>query len=69
MEIAVVGREIVEDWRREAGWDAAVHLLSSSKVEVRVRIQGDIWIGDGEGVLLADCPMEEMWDRLRALDG
>lgn len=38
--------EIVQDWRREAGWEAAVRLLSSSKVEVRVRIQeGDVYIG------------------------
>ncbi|KAF6231943.1 hypothetical protein HO173_009780 [Letharia columbiana] len=48
VEIAVVGREIVEGWRREAGWEAAVRLLSSSKVEARVRIQeGDVWIGNG----------------------
>lgn len=50
VEIAVVGREIVEGWRREAGWEAAVHLLSSSKVDVRVRIEeGDVWIGNGSG--------------------
>lgn len=47
VEIAVVGREVVEGWRREAGWEVAVHLLSSSKVQVRVWIQeGDVWIGD-----------------------
>lgn len=45
-----MGREIVEGWRREAGWETAVRLLSSSKVEVRVRVQeGDAWIGDGAG--------------------
>lgn len=43
-----MGREIVERWRREAGWEVAVQLLSSSKAKVRVRIQeGDAWIGDG----------------------
>lgn len=48
VEVAVVGREVVERWRREAGWEAAVQLLSSSKVKVRVRVQeGDVWIGDG----------------------
>lgn len=49
--MAVVGREIVEGWRREEGWEAAVSLLSStSKVRVKVRIQeGDVWIGDEAG--------------------
>ena len=45
-----MGRGIVEGWRREAGWEDAVRLLSLSKVLVRVRIQeGDVWIGDGTG--------------------
>lgn len=44
-----MGREIAEGWRREVGWEAVVHLLCSSKVEVRVRIQGDVWIGGGAG--------------------
>lgn len=46
-----MGREIVEGWRREEGWETAVRLLSStSKVDVRVIIQeGDVWIGDGVG--------------------
>ena len=58
VEIAAVGREIVECWRREAGWEAAVHLPSSSKVEVRVRIQGDVWIGDGAG---GYCWLVALW--------
>lgn len=33
-----MSREIEEGWRAEAGWEAAVRLLSSSKVEFRVRI-------------------------------
>lgn len=43
-------REILECGRREAGWEAAVHLLSSSEVEVSVWIrEGDVWVGDRAG--------------------
>lgn len=46
-----MGREIVEGWRREEGWEVVVAMLSHCrKVNVKVRIQeGDVWIGDGAG--------------------
>lgn len=46
--IAVVGREIVERWRSEEGWEAVIALLNKCKrIDVRVVIQeGDAWIGN-----------------------
>lgn len=51
VEIAVVGREIVEKWRRKEGWEAVIALLNDcERVDVKVRIQeGDVWIGDFNG--------------------
>lgn len=44
----MVGREIVEKWRREEGWEVVVKLLDEcDRVDVRVRIQeGDAWMGE-----------------------
>ncbi len=51
VEIAVVGREIVERWRSEEGWEAVIALLNECKrVDVKVVIQeGDAWIGNLNG--------------------
>ena len=50
MEISVVGREIVESWRRLEGWEAVVRMLDGCKrcvVRVNVR-EGDVRIQAGE---------------------
>lgn len=51
LEIAVVGREIVERRRREEGWDAVVGLLNDCvRVDVKVKIhEGDVWVGKFNG--------------------
>lgn len=48
--IAIVGREIVESWRREEGWENVIAMLSQCKnLSVKVKIQeGDVWIGNGK---------------------
>lgn len=49
--ISIVGREIVEDWRREEGWECIMAMLSHcNKVHVKVRLQeGDVWNGNRRG--------------------
>jgi len=51
MEIAVVGREIVEKSRGEEGGEVVLALLNDCvRVDVEVRIQeGDAWIGNFDG--------------------
>ena len=41
-----MGREIVESWRREEGWDVVVGLLGSTqRCKVGVKVQdGDAWV-------------------------
>lgn len=53
--IAIVGREIVESWRREEGWENVIKMLNhSKKISVKVIIQeGDVWIGHGQGATSA----------------
>ena len=50
MEISVVGREVVESWKRLEGWEAVVRMLDGCKrcvVRVNVR-EGDVRIQAGE---------------------
>lgn len=53
VEITVVGRAILEGWRREEGWESVMTMLSRcKKVHVKVRIQeGDVWIGNSAGAV------------------
>ena len=55
IEVAVTGREIVDNWRREAGWEALMSILNhSGRLDVRVKIhEGDCgmqgWLPYGGG--------------------
>ncbi|MCJ1276344.1 hypothetical protein MMC21_004149 [Puttea exsequens] len=50
IEVAVAGREVVEPWRREDGWEAILKLLAGcQKIHVRVSVQeGDVWVAEDE---------------------
>lgn len=51
--MAVVGREIVERWRREEGWVVLMGMLRQcGRVDVKARVrEGDVWEGGMEGVV------------------
>ena len=55
INISIVGREIVEGWRRQEGWGNIMAMLKHcKKVRVEVMLQDtDVWIGNSTSSLMA----------------